>query len=398
MGRRLLIPGVPAVLLVLLLALVAPAAGQDITSRKADVDRRIADLRGEIEAAKEREGVLTSQLSEVAAALRDAEGDMSVAAGRLSGVEADLAREQARLEQLTALLRVQTARVDRLDAEFEKAVALLGAHLRALYVLGEPDAVEVILSARSFSELLDGLDLMDRIARQDQRLAHQVAAAKAEASAERLRTAGTRARVSRAVSLVEARVTEQREAFSRVTESRNTFAEAKALKADSLTAAREAREEYLAEVEALAAESATLAASIRAAQGGAGSTGSGASASGLIWPVSGPVTSGFGMRWGRMHEGIDIAVPSGTPVHASASGQVIYAGWLGGYGNLVVIDHGDGLATAYAHNSSLSVGVGTGVSQGQVISLSGSTGNSSGPHVHFEVRVNGTAVDPLAYL
>jgi murein DD-endopeptidase MepM/ murein hydrolase activator NlpD len=398
MGRRLLLPGALGFLLALMLALVAPAAGQDITSQKADVDRRIADLRRQIDAANAREGVLTSQLSDVAATLRDAEGDVSVAAGRLSGVETDLAHEHARLEELTALLRVHTARVDRLDAQYGKAVALLGAHLRALYILGEPDAVEVLLSARSFSELLDGIDLMDRIARQDKRLGQQVAGAKAEASAERLRTAGTRAEVSRAVSLVEARVTEQRDALRRVTESRNALAAARDLKADSLAAARQSREEYLAEVEALAAESATLAVRIRAAQGGGGSSGSGASASGLIWPVSGPVTSGFGMRWGRMHEGIDIAVPSGTPVHASASGQVIYAGWLGGYGNLVVIDHGDGLATAYAHNSSLSVGVGASVSQGQAISLSGSTGNSSGPHVHFEVRVNGTAVDPLAYL
>jgi murein DD-endopeptidase MepM/ murein hydrolase activator NlpD len=99
-----------------------------------------------------------------------------------------------------------------------------------------------------------------------------------------------------------------------------------------------------------------------------------------------------------MHEGIDIAVPSGTPVRASASGTVIHAGWLGGYGNLVVIDHGDGLATAYGHNSALLVAVGQNVSQGETISLSGSTGNSTGPHVHFEVRVNGVPVDPLLYL
>jgi murein DD-endopeptidase MepM/ murein hydrolase activator NlpD len=99
-----------------------------------------------------------------------------------------------------------------------------------------------------------------------------------------------------------------------------------------------------------------------------------------------------------MHEGIDIAVPSGTPVAAAASGTVITAGWLGGYGNLVVIDHGNGLATAYGHNSSVTVGAGQSVAQGQVIAYSGSTGHSTGPHVHFEVRVNGSAVDPLGYL
>jgi murein DD-endopeptidase MepM/ murein hydrolase activator NlpD len=99
-----------------------------------------------------------------------------------------------------------------------------------------------------------------------------------------------------------------------------------------------------------------------------------------------------------MHEGIDIIASTGTPVRAAAPGTVIHAGWLGGYGNLVVIDHGGGLSTAYAHNSSLAVGVGAQVQQGTVISYVGSTGNSSGPHVHFEVRVNGTAVDPMGYL
>ena len=104
------------------------------------------------------------------------------------------------------------------------------------------------------------------------------------------------------------------------------------------------------------------------------------------------------MRWGRMHEGIDIGCAYGTPNRAAAAGTVIYAGWLGGYGNLVVVDHGNGLSTAYAHASSILVGVGQSVSQGETVSLVGSTGNSSGPHLHFEVRVNGVAVDPLFYL
>ena len=99
-----------------------------------------------------------------------------------------------------------------------------------------------------------------------------------------------------------------------------------------------------------------------------------------------------------MHEGIDITASMNTPVHASAAGRVINAGWLGGYGNLVVVDHGGGLSTAYAHNTSFAVSVGDTVSAGQVIAYSGSTGDSSGPHVHFEVRVNGSAVDPLGYL
>ena len=99
-----------------------------------------------------------------------------------------------------------------------------------------------------------------------------------------------------------------------------------------------------------------------------------------------------------MHEGIDVGVGTGTPVHAAAAGVVVYAGWMSGYGNIVVIDHGNGLSTAYGHNSSLQVGQGATVGQGDVVALSGSTGHSTGPHVHFEVRVNGTPVDPLGYL
>ncbi len=112
--------------------------------------------------------------------------------------------------------------------------------------------------------------------------------------------------------------------------------------------------------------------------------------------------SGFGYRClggiCRMHEGVDIGAGSGTPISAAASGSVIYAGWMGGYGNLVVIDHGGGLSTAYAHQSSFAVGSGTHVSQGQVIGYVGCTGRCFGPHLHFEVRVNGGAVDPLSYL
>jgi murein DD-endopeptidase MepM/ murein hydrolase activator NlpD len=104
------------------------------------------------------------------------------------------------------------------------------------------------------------------------------------------------------------------------------------------------------------------------------------------------------MRWGRMHEGIDIGVAYGTPIHAAAAGRVIYCGWEEGYGNLTVIDHGNGIATAYGHQSSIAVSCGEDVSQGQVIGYVGCTGHCTGPHLHFEVRVNGSPVDPLGYL
>ena len=126
-------------------------------------------------------------------------------------------------------------------------------------------------------------------------------------------------------------------------------------------------------------------------------------AGGLIWPVQGPIASPFGPRClpngdCSFHPGIDIASASGTPIHAAAAGTVIYAGWMDGYGNLTVIDHGRGLATAYGHQSSIGVGVGASVSQGSVIGNVGCTGYCFGPHLHFEVRVNGEPVDPMGYL
>jgi murein DD-endopeptidase MepM/ murein hydrolase activator NlpD len=118
----------------------------------------------------------------------------------------------------------------------------------------------------------------------------------------------------------------------------------------------------------------------------------------MSWPVNGVLTSTFGWRWGRMHNGIDIGAPTGTSISAASGGYVYFAGSMGGYGNVVLIDHGGGLTTLYAHQSQVKASVGQTVSRGQQIGLVGSTGHSTGPHLHFEVRKNGVPVDPLGYL
>lgn len=124
------------------------------------------------------------------------------------------------------------------------------------------------------------------------------------------------------------------------------------------------------------------------------------SAKGYIWPTKGVVTSRFGWRWGRMHHGIDIAAPIGTPVVAAAAGVVVSAGWSnGGFGNLVKIRHSDGSVTLYAHNSRILVQPGQSINQGQMIAQVGSTGFSTGPHCHFEIHPSKRgAVDPIAHL
>ncbi|MDQ3122459.1 MAG: peptidoglycan DD-metalloendopeptidase family protein, partial [Actinomycetota bacterium] len=377
----------------------ASAAGQDPGTEKAQVDQRIAELQAEISAAKEHEGVLTSQLGAVLTELQAAQSAVEQAEGSLSLLEAELASEQSRLESLTVLLERQTRRLRRLEKEYRRAVVILEARVRAIYIEEEPDTLSVLVSATTFGDLIDGYEFVSRIGLQDQRIVGQVEAAKRRAAEERRATERTQRLTAATVSVIAARTDEARGLRNALASNRDTLASARRLKQSALATSRENREEYLQEVDALAAQSASLAAAIRDAQARAGSTGTGTpSSSGLIWPVNGTVVSGFGWRWGRMHEGIDISASSGTPNWAAAAGTVIHAGWLGGYGNLVVVDHGDGLATAYAHASAILVGVGQLVSQGETVSLVGSTGNSSGPHLHFEVRVNGVAVDPLLYL
>ena len=395
MGRRV----IAVVGLALALALAASASAQTPESDKAAVDARIAALQAEIVSSKAQEGVLTSQLSAVVAELEDAQAAVDTAQASVSTLEAELSAAQARLDELTALLARQTRRLERLQTEYAKAVGILEARVRAAYIDEPPDVLAFLVSASSFDEIIDSVELISRIGAQDRRIARQVEKARVAAAAERKATIGTRRLQAATVSVIGSRTEEARVARDQLAGDRDRLATVEDLKASALSNTRETREDYLREVEALAAESAALAAQIRDAQDGAGSTGTGQpSAAGFIWPCDGVVVSGFGMRWGRMHEGIDVGCAYGTPNRAAASGTVIYAGWLGGYGNLIVVDHGNGLSTAYAHASSLLVGVGQSVSQGETVSLVGSTGNSSGPHLHFEVRVNGQAVDPLLYL
>jgi murein DD-endopeptidase MepM/ murein hydrolase activator NlpD len=395
MGRRLL-----ALLgLVLALVVVAPAAADDPADEKAAVDARIASLQSDISASKAQEGVLTSQLSAVTAELESAQEAVDEAETAVGVLEAELTSARSRLDQLTARLAIQTLRLERLQAEYEKAVSILEARVRAAYIDEPPDMLSFLVSASSFDEVVDDVELLNRIGRQDKRIARQVERARTRTATERRATIATKREQAATVSVISAHTDEARAARDRLAGERDRLATVEDLKQSALTNTRETREQYLHEVDSLLAQSAALAERIRGAQDDSGSTGSGQpSAAGFIWPCDGVVVSGFGMRWGRMHEGIDIGCAYGTPNRAAAAGTVIYAGWLGGYGNLVVVDHGNGLSTAYAHASSIIVSVGQSVSQGQTVSLVGSTGNSSGPHLHFEVRVNGVAVDPLPYL
>jgi murein DD-endopeptidase MepM/ murein hydrolase activator NlpD len=392
-----------AVLPLALAPLSAGTAAGDPGSEKARVDSELGQLRGRASEADRRAGVLTEELSAVAGRVRELQAGVDAQQARLAVLENTLAVAQARLAALDRTITRQTARLERLRGEYRVALTRLEHRVRELYMTDGPDVLSFVLGTSSFTDILDNLELLGRIGRQDERIAARVKHARDGVAEARRRTRTVREEQARVEAAAASATSEQRGVVTRLVASRDALVAARREKSTTLASIEEDRESVLEEIHALEEQSAVLAAQIRQAQQQAASSSAPVivppSGNGLLgWPVSGPVTSGFGMRWGRMHEGIDIMCPTGTPVRAAAAGTVIYVGWLGGYGNLVVVDHGGGLSTAYAHNSAFASSVGQSVAAGQTIAISGNTGNSSGPHVHFEVRVNGSAVDPLGYL
>jgi len=380
--------------------LAAGTAAGDPGTEKARVDGRIETLRGQASDADRRTGVLTEELSAVARRVRELEAGVDAQQARLGVLEGQLGSARARLGTLDRTIAGQSKRLERLRGEYRIALTRLERRVRELYMTDGPDTLAFVLGTASFTDLIDNLDLLDRIGRQDERIATSVKSARDGVADARRRTRAARAEAARVEAAVSSATTEQRGIVTRLVASRDALVAARSEKTTTLASIRSDRDSTLAEIDALEQQSAALEARIREAQQRSSVPAVVApSGSGVLgWPVSGPVTSGFGVRWGRMHEGIDIAVGEGTPVRAAAAGTVIYAGWMSGYGNLVAVDHGNGLSTAYAHNSSLAVSVGQSVAAGEIVSYSGNTGNSTGPHVHFEVRVDGSAVDPLRYL
>jgi murein DD-endopeptidase MepM/ murein hydrolase activator NlpD len=381
MARRL------AVVLIAGLVLVAPASG--------DNSGKLQDVRARLSAARAKEARLTAQISDVTVQIRTLERRVGDVSQKVSALEQDLALHQTRLDRLNALFDFETKRLNFLRRQYAKVVRQLNLRMIDIYETQDPTMVEMILESRSFQDVLDRLHYLDAIARQDKRIASMVASARDDVHVAREQTKKTRYHVHAETQVIAVRTQQQREVRSQLVASKSTLAGKRGRQKSKLASTREQEQILIAEANALAAEDARIRGRLAAAQGATDST---PSASGLIWPVNGPVTSPFGYRWGRLHAGIDIGVPYGTPIHAAAAGTVVLAGWTGGYGNYTCIDHGGGLATCYAHQSAFAVSAGAHVSQGEVIGSVGSTGHSFGAHLHFEVRINGNPVDPLGYL
>jgi murein DD-endopeptidase MepM/ murein hydrolase activator NlpD len=388
---RLQMPRRFVLALILLLMVVFPAAFG--TQARAD---RLQSLQERIAAAQARESELSSEIGSIEGRIRSLEAQVGGVSVRLDSLQRDLALQQEKLDRITALFRLQTEQLDFLQRQYSVSIARLNDRLIDLYESGDdPTTLDVLLSTSSLSDFLDQVDFVREIGSQDARISTQVNHARVLMRNARAKTKVTKDKVATVTRTIAVRTAQVRSEKERLLASERGLARSRRVRRAQLVTVQENKAEYLHEVAGIQAAASQVTAQIQAA--GSSSYDSSPSASGLIWPVSGPVVSPFGMRWGRMHTGIDIGVGYGTPIHAAASGTVIFAGWMGGYGNFVIIDHGGGLATAYAHQSSIAVGGGS-VSQGQVIGYVGCTGHCFGPHLHFEVRINGSPVDPLGYL
>jgi murein DD-endopeptidase MepM/ murein hydrolase activator NlpD len=370
---------VAAMLAVLAIAGVDRAGAQDLQSR---LDERQAELSQQ----RDRKGVLSSELEDFNAQVDQLAGEVAVLRNREAIVVAELRRVQSRLNREKHKLEVYRSQLQR-------SLNVLRTRLVGIYRSGQADFMTVLLESDGFTDLLSRYEYLRRIEEQDSSIISRV---------RDLRN-GTIVTVDR--------VTSDRDAIeSKKAELVRTRSQLEAREAD-LAAARDGKAAALDDVNStidqLEGDVSDLQGEIQQQIQQASSTPGvtplpagpvqGASG-GWIWPVSGTITSPFGYRWGRMHEGIDISVPEGTPVRAAKAGTVILAAYTGGYGNYTCIDHGGGLSSCYAHQSSYAVSPGDSVAQGEVIGYSGNTGSSTGPHLHFEIRVNGTATDPLGYL
>jgi len=380
MGRR------SAILLVACLVLAAPAAGDN---------GKLGKVQARIDAARKKEARLTAQINDATSSIRALESKVGDVSRTLSILERDLTLHELRLDKLDQLYAFESDRLNFLRRAYAKALHELDLRMIDIYETHDPTLVEVIIESDSFQAALDRIHYLDSIALQDKHIAARVRDARDAVHATRERTTTIRARVRSETLVVAVRTRQQREAKDALLASQHSLSSKRSRQKGQLASTRSQERELIAEANALAAEDARIRGQLAAAQGATDTT---PSASGLIWPVNGPVTSPFGYRWGRLHAGIDIGVPYGTPIHAAAAGTVVLAGWVGGYGNYTCIDHGGGLATCYAHQSAFAVSTGAQVAQGQVIGDVGCTGHCFGPHLHFEVRINGTPVDPLGYL
>ena len=365
------------------------------------IGSKIEQKKRQIAAKKGRERVLSTTITRYSRRINSLQGDITVLQRREVAIQTDLDAKRAELARTQEELRQERIRLARLRARLAEARVALADRLVQLYKADRPDVVTVVLESDGFSDLLERTEFMRRVSDQDARIIDRVRTARAEAKRTEARLdklEDKQIRIAReievrrdAVARIKGQLVDRRDAFSRVRSAKST----------ALASTRDARQHLEGDLAALEKENAKIQARLAAAPNGTAPGAAGPirpGSGGMIWPVNGSIVSPFGMRWGRLHAGVDIAVPAGTPIRAAKSGRVILLGWTGGYGNYTCVGHGGGVSTCYAHQSRYATSNGASVSQGQVIGYVGCTGHCFGDHLHFEVRVGGAPVNPMGYL
>jgi murein DD-endopeptidase MepM/ murein hydrolase activator NlpD len=382
---------------------------------KARVDRQLAEASAMLEAATEKAQKAAVDYAQAVAALPDAQSALAEAQGRVVAAEVRFRRaehdaEAAAAEQATADQRF-TAAVDRV-ATAEGEVACFAT---ATYRGGSFLMLDSLVDASSPNEFATRLEYLDKISDSRQRSIEQLSVARAQAREQRSIAAGAYRRAQEASAAAERALRDSRTAAAQAKQANERVEALIAQRQAAVALADSERAAVQARYAELEAESARVEAELRAAAarrrsngGGGPSTVAPDRGAFFLMPVNAAKTSGFGRRYHplfhvwRMHTGLDLGAGSGTPIAAAGDGEVMNAGWRSGYGNFTCLYHGEtggkGLATCYGHQSRIGVSVGQHVRRGQIIGWVGSTGNSTGPHLHFEVRVSGTPVDPEDWL
>ena len=334
------------------------------------------------EQAQKKKNEIESRIEGLSEEKRAVDAAADEATKAYKDVKKELDATEARIDENEDKLKV-------LNKDFVVKRDQLAKRVRDIYINGQINYLDVLFGAKDFQDFFTRMDLLKRVIQQDYDLVQVVFAEKtaietSQKELEKDKTAKEKLVASAADRKKEA---EKKQAAKQAIIDK--------METDRATQERIINENLAAskEVEQMIRNSRYQPASPALSGGGA-----------LNWPLGGPITSPFGWRVhpitgaSRFHSGIDIGGDYGDTIHAAGAGIVSYAGWISGYGYAVIIDHGGGISTLYGHNQALLVSEGQSVSQGQAIAECGSTGNSTGPHCHFEVRVDGEPVDPMGYL
>jgi murein DD-endopeptidase MepM/ murein hydrolase activator NlpD len=392
-------------LVVLALPLVLWAALPLVSA--AGPQATISSLQNRIDAKRQRLAqvhghahVLTSDISALTHRIDTLQGTVDTLQRRQDAIQADLAVKQRQLTATQTQLRAARAQLALARARLARSRKILAARLVALYKSDAPDIVTVVLSSKGFEQLLENSTYLQRIGAQDREIITVVRAARAQAASAAKRLGALEASQQR----IATQIADHRNAVARVrldVQSHQAgIASVRADKRALLHRVNAQAGKISEDIAAMQRQQNAIAAKLNGAGNGGIAPGPIRGGGRFIWPVNGPITSPFCERraWEACHPGIDIGVPSGTPIRAAGTGTVAIAGWVGGYGNYTCINHGGGFSTCYGHQSRIEVSVGQHVTVGQIIGLTGCTGLCFGPHLHFEVRINGAVTNPVNYL